>query len=550
MLMDLIFGKPRVAAVNETWSPSGVQDFYYGNPTSASSVNVTPTTALSCPAWFRGLELISSKVASLPVNVYKIEAKKKADVDTQHPANWLLHGKANDRQTSYDWLRQMVGHALSRGTGYSIIDRSGDGVTPQALIPMVPEQVRPYRATDGNLWYEYTPSGLPAQRLPHWDVFRVMGLSDDGIVGHNVIAWAREHIGADIASTRWNATLYRNRATPAVVLQTEQSIPEPVAIARINAWNQVHQGIDSAHKTALLDRGLEAKALSFSPTDMAYIQNNALVGRAIGMFLGIPSHKLGDTSKMGGGSVEQENLSFLGDCLDSWLCKIEWEGWDKLLTEDEKRSRSRRVSFDRAQLMRADTAAMGMYYRTALAGQPWMTQNEVRGDNGMPPLDGGDELLQPLNMNGASDPGGDPRQTKDGSLPDTGTGDQRGKDNNALADNIVRLMAIDAGMRVASRVLHQAKAKAAKPREFGEWVESIEHDTIGARAAFAAVESAAALTGQVVRPGALAGAVLASAKAAYDTCLDAPSKQLPDAVDQAAKDLTVRIEKLCAEWRP
>jgi hypothetical protein len=55
--------------------------------------------------------------------------------------------------------------------------------------------------------------------------------------------------------------------------------------------------------------------------------------------------------------------------------------------------------------MRGAAKDRAEYYAKALGsgGSPaWMTQNEVREDDGLDPLDGGDELPRPTNVGGVA----------------------------------------------------------------------------------------------------------------------------------------------------
>ena len=55
------------------------------------------------------------------------------------------------------------------------------------------------------------------------------------------------------------------------------------------------------------------------------------------------------------------------------------------------------VEFDFNILLRGDMAARGTYYHQGI-GDGWLTRNEARAREGLDPLDGLDEPLQPLNM--------------------------------------------------------------------------------------------------------------------------------------------------------
>jgi len=58
------------------------------------------------------------------------------------------------------------------------------------------------------------------------------------------------------------------------------------------------------------------------------------------------------------------------------------------------------AEFDNRLMNGASLKDTGEYYAKALGAggaPPWMTQNEVRAEHGLPPISGGDELFKPTN---------------------------------------------------------------------------------------------------------------------------------------------------------
>jgi hypothetical protein len=79
--------------------------------------------------------------------------------------------------------------------------------------------------------------------------------------------------------------------------------------------------------------------------------------------------------------------------------QIEEECWDKLLSEEQKRSDSHTVEFMRLALMRADAAARSTFYHNAMQ-DGWMNSDEVRARENLNPIEGGKgkQYYRPLNM--------------------------------------------------------------------------------------------------------------------------------------------------------
>ena len=86
---------------------------------------------------------------------------------------------------------------------------------------------------------------------------------------------------------------------------------------------------------------------------------------------------------------------FLRYVLRSILAGIEQEIHRSLLTPAEKATYFAEYSIE--GLLRGDSAARAAFYSTALQNG-WMSRNEVRGLENLPPVDGGDMLTVQSNM--------------------------------------------------------------------------------------------------------------------------------------------------------
>ncbi len=391
-----------------------------GAQPASSGQRVNREIALTHSPWWRGVNLLATDVAKIHLHVLELKNGVQTKATT-HPAYFLLRRKPNDFQCAFTFRRQLTGHALSHGNGYAYILRRGNG-DPVELLPLDPEQTFPVRAA-GVLHYVTKVDGED-RKIPAANVLHIKGFSYDGILGYSVIDKARESLGLGIGARKWQAIYFRNNGRPGVTLECPTSLTDKAKAELRESWERMHGGIENAHRTAILDRGLQAKAISFNPQDSAVIESREFDIREVANFLGLPPHKLGDKSRANYNTLEQENQDYLDESLDPLLVNWETEAWDKLLTEEEKADEQYEVLFARQAFVRANLTDRGNYYRTALGGAPWMKPNEVRAEEGLPPEETGEALGRPKNMDygeGAEGDGGAEQQPA--KSPAKGPGD-------------------------------------------------------------------------------------------------------------------------------
>jgi hypothetical protein len=162
----------------------------------------------------------------------------------------------------------------------------------------------------------------------------------------------------------------------------------------------MHAGLTNAHKSGILEKGITLKAFGTDPESSQLLETRKFTLADVANWLSLPLPKVGYDGKTSTyASLEQENQSFLDDTMEPWLVQHEEQCWDKLLTEDEKRTESHTVEFMRLALMRADAAARSTFYHNAIQ-DGWMNTDEVRArENLNPKANGqGKKYLRPLNM--------------------------------------------------------------------------------------------------------------------------------------------------------
>lgn len=449
-----------------------------GGRESMSGVKVEPESALQYSPWWRGVNLIARDVGKLPLHVYKRRDGGK-DRDVRHPAYRLCRWKPNPYQTANVFRMQLIGHAVARGNGYALIERNKMTGEPLRLWPLDPEGTYPVREEDGTIWYVIESGGGPVTKVKPEDILHIKGLSYDGLIGYNVVDLARDEIGLGIGARKFCEVFLKNGVRPSIVLEAPGTIREDQLIKLRDGFERMYAGINNMYRTMILTQGLTAKPLTIDANTGQVQQTRDMSVKDMSNWLGIPPHKLGNGERSAYNSLEQENLSYLQDCLDFWLSSFEYESQDKLLSEEEKDSESHLIEFNLEKLQRADFKSTTMGIRILTGGRPVVTPDEARSMLNMNTL-GGDagQLLTPANF-GQGGTFNDPAIDGDGDTGDGGDDTESidpADTNRALVIEAVCRAQNDAERRVWKRLAVAAAKAARSPATFVGWLDSVESD--------------------------------------------------------------------------
>lgn len=298
--------------------------------TTAAGVVVSERNALSLPAYWSAVSLISNAIAKLPRKVYKTLPDGSREEAGQHPVAWLLQVEPNEYATPLVFWRTMISHVLTWGNGYAEIERDGAN-RPIGLLTVTPDKIAPV-LEGGTLSYLYAGR----TRIPREDMLHIPGLGFDGVQGYSVVQIARQSIGLGLALERYGATFFGNGAFPGLLLEHPAKL-STAAAERLRAdWAAMHQGPDRAHRTAVLEEGLKAHALSVPAKDAQLIEQREIQVLEVARLLNLNPAFLGKSGERPGGNYEASRLDFLDNTLDPWLVAIEQECNRKLLSIQQR----------------------------------------------------------------------------------------------------------------------------------------------------------------------------------------------------------------------
>jgi HK97 family phage portal protein len=365
-----------------------------------SGVAVTPETALTMTAVFACINVISTDVASLPLEVKRrLRGGGKVPVRND-PRYELLYCEPNDDTTPMRFFQAYVGHRLGWGNAYAEIDRVRKGPAvglPGALFLHSPRPMDTYpvKTRDGRLFYKVDAG---RRELRAEDVLHHAGLGWDGVLGYSPIALARQAIGLGIGQEEHGASFYGNACSPKGALEVAKKLsPEGFRNLR-ESYEAVHMGTHNAHRLMILEEGTKFVPYSIDPVDAQYLESRKFQVIEICRIYRVPPHKVGDWSQSHLANVEEANIDYRNTTLGPETQSFRQECDRKLFTRRE-RAHGLHVAHDFVALMQGDSKARTAYYKERFATgsmSPDMIA-EAEGDNPLP--DGiGSKFYIPMNL--------------------------------------------------------------------------------------------------------------------------------------------------------
>jgi HK97 family phage portal protein len=356
---------------------------------TASGVLVNDQQAMQLIALQACVRIISNTLASLPIRAMQQQGQILVPVERQPTIVVDPFGGASTASwlTRRDGIKQLATSVALRGNGYGVVTARDYLFRPSRLAVCHPDTVKPDIDDDGGRVYD-----VNRVRIDTADVVHLMGMSMPGAAtGMSPVAYARQAIGLGLAAEEFGSRFFGDGAHLSGVIEVSEDMNIEQAREMKAVWDASHTGLKNAHASGILSGGATWKQITVSPEDAQFLGTRAAANIDMAMLYGVPPHMLGqvDRTTSWGTGIEQQAMSFLAYTMGDWLGMFE-DAWTAMLP------RGQSAICDTRKLSRTDTAgrmSAAVQARTANL----KTINELRGDENLPPVEGGDDIHAPLN---------------------------------------------------------------------------------------------------------------------------------------------------------
>ena len=408
-LRDLFTGTDRIPRPGEAsgaWSYSG------------RMVNFEAASGL--PAVMAAIRLIADTAASLPLCVYTPSGPKgQLEEASSLPVANLLGREPHEQQSAFHLWSFVFGSMLGWGGAYLLKSKSAGRV--EELWPLDPSRVTP-RVENGQLvfYVRNQPDAvhggaLPTEdgmtRLTSSDLLYIPGqLLNDPYIGVSPIGIHRHAIGNALAQQEFHGRYFSNDGSPGGIISVPSALTKEKRDELRESFEARHRGPSAAHRVGVLTGGATYDPVPVSLRDAAFVEAQKMGSQQIAMIFGIPASMIDSADFNHASTPEQDMLRFRLR-LTPWLRRVE----SALETDADlfpdvdvpgMPDADPVVRFDANHLVRADLAQRYTAYTSARQGG-WLSANEIRAEENLPPVDGGDQIqVTPV--------GGAPNENPDG----------------------------------------------------------------------------------------------------------------------------------------
>ena len=358
---------------------------------SSSGKVVSADKAIHLSAVWACVRLLSESVSTLPLKIYARQPDGSRKPATDHPAYQVLCRRPNLEMTPSRFMLMLVASICLRGNAF--VEKKMIGNRLVALVPLLPQNMVVKRLDNGSLEYTYTEAKAP-RVIPVKNLMHIRGFGLDGVCGMMPMMAGRDVIGSAMAVEESAAKIFENGLQSSGFLSADGALNEEQR-ERLRGYMAKFIGSRNAGKIMVLEGGLKYQNVTMNPEAAQMLESRAFSIEEICRWFRVPPFMVGHADKQSSwaSSVEGMNLQFLTNTLRPLLVNIEQEISRCLLDGDEDLF----AEFSVEGLLRADSAGRAAYYTTALQNG-WMSRNDVRRLENMPPIEGGDIYTVQLNL--------------------------------------------------------------------------------------------------------------------------------------------------------
>lgn len=387
---------------------------------------------------------LTRNVAQLPLTAYKVKADGTRKRITSGKLNTVL-AQPNPDQTLYEFLEALVGDIALYDNAYVtvlMVEKDGEAIPELRLVRPIWLQavsgIGPYDVTHYVIKY---PEDLASVTVPASKVIHFHGYNPvDARVGVSPISALKGTLSEQLHATKFRSQLWKRGGRVGSYLTRPADAPEWEPDSRkkfkrdfASAWSGDDGG--KAGGVPIFEDGMEMKRVGFSAHDEEFVDAAKLALTTVAAAYYVNPTMVGLLDNANYSNVREFRRMLYGETLGPLLEQIGQRLTAFLLPHLGIPVDGRTlITFDTESRLRG-TFEEQMKVAQSAVGGPVLTQNEFRGMLGLPPIEGGDVMVKPLNISKPGDQEPIPAADSDADPDADPDKDPDEEDDDAPEDN-------------------------------------------------------------------------------------------------------------------
>ncbi|MFJ3878059.1 phage portal protein [Streptomyces sp. NPDC090077] len=344
------------------------------------------------------VSFLARNIAQLGLHCYRRVSDTDRERLADHPLAQIL-AAPGAKLTRYRLVERLVSDIAIYDAAFWVKVRMDSG----ELLGVIPVPA-PRMEIRGDSWLQpeqFVVHGSKGElKLTPDEVVHFHGYDPDDLrSGSSPMDALRALLQEEFEATRSREQMWRNGGRMSGVLKRPADAPkwEPTARARFGeSWKAYTSGGSAAGGTPILEDGMDYVQLALDPAKAQYIEGRKLTREEVAAAYHIPLPMVGILDHATFSNIKEQHQQLYQDTLGPWLTMIQEEIALQLIP-DLPDSDNVYVEFNLQEKLRGSFEEQASMLQTAV-GAPWLLRNEARARMNLPAIDGGDELVTPLNV--------------------------------------------------------------------------------------------------------------------------------------------------------
>lgn len=348
------------------------------------------------------VSFLSASVAQLPLKVYKRDGENARARDRDSAAAKLLW-RPNPDQTCYEFIEGLLTEYLLMGSVFAWVLPDADSESGYQLRIIPREWI-----VDTISSTNYAPDMINVCsrsgsiiEVPR-DMFVQFRMYNPGNPGgyQSPIASLKQVLTEQVNADRFRTDIWRSSGRfnayltrPANVQPWDEGQRKAFIQAFREGWGASGE---NRGKMPLLEDGMDIKTYQFNAREAQYAETKQLSREDVAAAYHVNPSLIWHTTTQTYASAKDNARALYADCLGPTLQMLQ-QRINSFLLPMIGADPTTYVEFDLNEKLKGSFEERAGILQSSVGG-PWLTRNEARADNNLPPIEGGDELIVPLNV--------------------------------------------------------------------------------------------------------------------------------------------------------